>query len=214
MNNDSDKVVIARMEPQQKLQWDKPGDQAKRKNKKQLPRNARVAAAVSLCLGAGAFIYSQVPMQGEAVMSHLTAGFEYDETLGRLQYVSNILPESAMVFLQTAESENAEQLEPVSAQAVHAWTCEEPWIEYNADGDVVSCQAGDVMTIVSGSKDTYTIRLRHESGYESLYSGLSSVKVSEGDSVYAGEALGEAGGFAAFELRKDGLSIQPSFAGS
>lgn len=201
------------MESQQKLHWDTPVKRNKKWNKKQLSRNARVAAAVSLCLGAGALIYTQIPQRAEAVMSHLTAGFEYDETLGRLQYVSNILPESAMVFLDNEASIDAERIVPASAQTAHAWSPEEPWLEYEVSGDVVSCQDGEVMTVICNSKDTYTVRLRHEDGYESLYSGLNSVHVSEGDLVYTGERLGAAAGVTAFELRKDGLSVQPAFAG-
>lgn len=209
--NRCDKVVVTRMELREKPQWNQ---EARHTNKrKQLLKNVRIAAAVSLCLGAGALVYTHIPQQAEAVMSHLTAGFEYDETLGRLQYVSNILPESAMVFLSTEESLGEDGVVPVSAQTAHAWSAEEPWLEYEVIGDVVSCQDGEVMTVVRNSRDTYTVRVLHDHGYESLYSGLSSVYASEGDTVYAGDQLGTAAGFAAFELRKDGLSVQPSFSG-
>ena len=39
-----------------------------------------------------------------------------------------------------------------------------------------------------------------------------SVSVEEGEYVHAGSAVGTVAGTAAFELRKDGLSVMPVFA--
>ena len=46
-----------------------------------------------------------------------------------------------------------------------------------------------------------------------VYSGLKQMLVSEGEEVVSGQAIGRTEGFAAFELRKDGLSIMPVFGG-
>lgn len=179
--------------------------------KKRLLRNTTVFAAVSLCLGVGALMAHQKPQAAQSVMNHVTAGFEYDDTLGRLQFVSHILPESAMVFLQGGEAEEPLSV-PTSAQVSHRWTEEEPWLEYACMGEVRACQDGEIMTVVKNRQNAYTVRVLHDNGCESIYSGLRDVHIREQDSVQAGQQLGTAAGTAAFEWRKDGLSVMPVFA--
>lgn len=210
MNQPTGRVVVAQMKPRERGEWT-PVRKTK-KNRKRLLRNTSVFAAVSLCLGAGALFALRSPGGVQSVMSHVTAGFEYDDTLGRLQFVSNILPESAMVFL--SGSEEAQKLAmPTSAKVSHAWTQEEPWLEYACIGNVCACQDGEVMTIVKNRQDEYTVRVLHGNGYESIYSGLNAVGLKEQDAVASGQQIGTAAGFTAFELRKDGLSVLPVFAG-
>lgn len=201
------KIVVAKMRTREKREWttDKP-----KKPRKRLHRPAPIFAAAFLCLCAGGAALALSGDGTQAVMSHLTAGFEYDDTLGRLQFVSNILPESAMVFLTQQEDVGA-VVRPVSAKADHDWSQSEPWFEYACSGDVVACREGEVMTVVRNRKDEYTVRVLHRGGYESVYSGLCSVSVGENDDVSAGQKLGSADGFAAFELRRDGLSVNPAF---
>jgi len=119
------------------------------------------------------------------------------------------LPESAMVFLES--SDEIEICAPTMAEVTHVWSQEEPWLEYACLGGVKACSDGEVMTVVRNREDEYTVRLSHENGYESVYSGLTDVKLKENDRVFSGEQLGGAKGFAAFELRKDGLSVLPVF---
>lgn len=210
MNKPTGRVVVAQMNARERGTWT-PVNKTK-KSKKRLLRNTSVFAAVSLCLGAGALFAMRNPGGVQSVMSHVTAGFEYDDTLGRLQFVSNLLPESAMVFLSGGD-ETQKLAVPTSAKVSHAWTQEEPWLEYACIGDVRACQDGEVMTIVKNRQDEYTVRVLHKDGYESIYSGLNAVHLKEQDTVSAGQQIGTAAGFAAFELRKDGLSVLPVFAG-
>ena len=77
---------------------------------------------------------------------------------------------------------------------------------------VTACDDGDVMTIVENREGEYTVRLRHENGFESIYSGMSEVNLREGDHVLCGDQVGWTDGFSAFELRQDGLSVQPVFS--
>ncbi len=201
------KIVVTKMRTREKRKWT---DCNPTKPRRRLHRPAPLFAAAFLCLCAGGAALALNGKGTQAVMSHLTAGFEYDETLGRLQFVSNILPESAMVFL-TQEQDAGDVVRPVSAQAEHAWSQAEPWLEYACSGDVVACRDGEVMTVVRNRKDEYTVRVLHSGGYESVYSGLCAVSVGEDDPVSAGQTLGTADGFAAFELRRDGLSVNPTF---
>ena len=210
MNKPTGRVVVAQMNARERGTWT-PVNRTK-KSKKRLLRNTSVFAAVSLCLGAGALFAMRNPGDVQSVMSHVTAGFEYDDTLGRLQFVSNLLPESAMVFLSGGD-ETQKLAVPTSAKVSHAWTQEEPWLEYACIGDVRACQDGEVMTIVKNRQDEYTVRVLHKDGYESIYSGLNAVHLNEQDTVSTGQQIGTAAGFTAFELRKDGLSVLPVFAG-
>ena len=207
-----DHVIISQMEPQRRLEWNLPPRTHKNKRiLKQLPKVATMTAAVSLCIGAAVRLV--LPEQTQAVFSHLTSGFEYDESIGRLQYVANILPESAMVFLDScSELFHAERIVSDTAREVHCWSQEEPWIEYHVAGDIAACADGEIMAVVKNSRDTYTVRIMHDDGYESVYSGLLNVNTREGDTVFQGNHLGTAKGNAGFELRKDGLSVQPVFS--
>ena len=205
------RVVVARMKTRQMSDWTKASERKPASHKKQLLRNASLIAAVSFCLGGGAYVTLKQDKGAQSVMSHMTAGFEFDETLGRLQFVSNILPESAMVFLSSDSSGNNKVTVPAAAQVTHLWDPSEPWIEYAHVGDVFACQSGEVMTIVQNHQDEYTVRLLHNNGYESVYSGMRAVHLKEHDVVGEGQVIGTAAGMAAFELRKDGLSVQPVF---
>lgn len=207
-------VVVAQMRARKRQKWE-PEKKKKTILSNQPRRNTIVFAAVSLCICGGVIAALHSPESTQTVMSHLTTEFEYDETLGRLQFVSNILPESAMVFLTTDDDARENMVvTPEDARITHAWAQEEPWLEYECVGDVVSCQDGEVMTIVKNRDAEYTVRVMHEGGYESVYSGLDRVDLAEMDTVKSGQLIGTTSGSAAFELRKDGLSIQPVFSSS
>lgn len=202
------KIILTEMTPRERYSSWTP----KQKHMdKRLLRNTAFFAAVSLCLSAGVWMSVRQPQQTQAVMSHLTTGFEYDETLGRLQLVNNMLPESAMVFLNTAPADVSFSM-PVQSQVSHSWTQQEPWLEYACIGDVSACQTGEIITIVKNHAGTNTVRILHDEGYESIYSGLHTVHVKEHDRVIPGQTIGTSAGNAAFELRKDGISVLPSFS--
>lgn len=214
MSNSEKKVVVAQMRPRERREWNQDVPRKKRHYPKRLQKKHALLAAVVLCLGSAAALTLHHGDSVSAVMGHLTAGFEYDDTLGRLQFVSNILPESAMVFLNSTDGTDEALVLPTSAEIAHTWSQQEPWLEYSCSGDISSCRDGEVMTIVQNRSDEYTVRILHDDGYESVYSGLDSVSIEENNWVTAGQTIGTAAGFAAFELRKDGLSVLPVFSGS
>ena len=206
------KRVIAQMSAPRKRDFsDWQSTQKSKRSKMRIKRTTALAAAAFLCALTGAALIPAGREAGRALVQSVSGGFEYDETLGRLQFVSHVLPESAMVFL-TSTDDGTAVTAPVSASAEHAWSEQEPWLEYACSGNVCACLGGEVMTVVRNRSDTCTVRVMHEDGYESVYSGLNSVSVAEGDSVSAGQILGKTEGFSAFELRRDGLSIRPVFA--
>ena len=91
MDNGKRKVVMAQMKPRERHEWTAKTPHRRRfKWDKRLLRRSVPLAAVFLCIGAAAVTTALFGSDVQAVMSHVTAGFEYDETLGRLQFVSNI----------------------------------------------------------------------------------------------------------------------------
>ena len=179
-------------------------------NRKKQLRYISLSVAAFLCLGVGIYQLKNNPEDAVRVMKQVTADFEYDETLGRLQFVSNILPESAMVFMEN--SIERDMTRPHYADETHEWKPDEPWIEYRGEGKVFACDAGYVMDVVKNRKDEYTVRLSHDMGYESVYSGLSQVYLTEDECVVSGEEIGRVDDGLAFEIRRDGMSICPAFS--
>jgi len=207
MHDHPEKVIIAQMCSRERQTWT-----PEKKTKgipKRLLRNTGIFAAVSLCLGAGVYFTLYPEEKTQSVMNHLTAGFQYDESLGRLQFVSSILPESAMVFLS---EDDRTIIAPTASVETHSWSSDEPWIEYTCTGDISACDDGEIMTVVKNRQDEYTVRILHHKGFESIYSGLNAVYVKETEEIDAGEVIGTSAGTAAFELRKEGLSVMPVFS--
>lgn len=182
-------------------------------HKKRRLRNMVLSSAAVFCLTIGSIALIANTDKAEMVLNHVTTDFEYDETLGRLQFVSSVLPESAMVFLESSDTDTAiEVFSPVSGNLTHVWSQSEPWFEYTSSNEIRACRDGEIMAVVKNHDDEYTVRMLHDDGYESLYSGLSEVYVNHLDSVQSGKPIGISSGEASFEMRKDGLSIKPQFA--
>lgn len=180
------------------------------KKEKRLLRYVAIFAVISLFAGTGGALILRHPESSKTVMGHLRADFEYDEMLGRLQFVNHLLPESAMVFLEKVEDTVPVSGFPSGAKLVHEWSHDEPWFEYGCTGEITACLDGQVTTIVKNRDDEYTVRIGHQNGYESLYSGLKDVQVKEYDTVCLGQKIGISAGYTAYEWRKDGLSILPA----
>lgn len=207
---DEKRVIIGQMEPRRQQVWEERKN-TKNNHEKRLQRRGIIFAAVALCTVTGIWFTANKSETVQAVMSHVTASFEYDDTLGRLQFVSNILPESVMVFLEGETMKNCLNVVHNDTEIRHVWSAAEPWIEYACNGAMMACQEGEVTTVVQSRKGEYTVRILHEDSCESIYSGLKTVSVSENEWVSAGAQIGTATGNTAFEWRKDGLSVQPVF---
>ena len=201
------KIIVAQMTEKEHPAW----SYEQKHISNRLLRNTAFFAAVSLCLGMCVWFTASQPQKAKTVMSHLTANFEYDETIGRLQLVNHMLPESAMVFLHTTHSAS-EFLVPIQADISHTWTQQEPWLEYASSGDVLACQDGEIITVIQNHAGSNTVRILHDNGYESIYSGLHTVHADEHDRVHSGQIIGTTVGKTAFELRKDGVSVLPVFS--
>lgn len=136
---------------------------------------------------------------------------DWDESLGKLSFVSNLLPKSVQAVWseQTSISISA----PVTGEVTHAWSEQEPYTELESvTSEVHAVQNGEVMSIAHGLDEELILRVRHDDGTESLYGNLATCFVDEGAYVFQGDVIAQKqkGKPLAFELRQDGRSIDPS----
>lgn len=135
----------------------------------------------------------------------------WDETLGKISFVGNFLPESVSVFLEGAPS--ASLALPCSGKMVHAYNAGEPYLAYESDDGQVYCVSdGDVMSLGHGVNEELILRVRQDDGLEALYYNLKDTPFSEGDRLTRGQAVGAllVGSQAILEIRKNGRSIDPT----
>ena len=124
---------------------------------------------------------------------------------------SSLLP--AEVQQVWRQEESVTVFEPVQGNVVHAWSRQEPYLELSCNTtDVRAAADGEIMSIAHGMDEERIVRIRHEGGLETLYGNLASCAHQVGDRVYAGDAFATVleGAPLAFELRRDGRSIDPT----
>ena len=178
-----------------------------------MDRLLRNVAIVGALLVVAAAVRNAGSADVQSVFSSLQTNMavDWNESLGKLTFVSNLLPES----LRTVWSEQpaAEVYAPMTGEIVHAWNITEPYLELSSIvTDVHAAQNGEVMSISHGLDEELIVRLRHENGMETLYGNLAECQVEEGAYIYAGDLLGTVmtGKNLCFEVRQDGRAIDPT----
>ena len=157
---------------------------------------------------------SGVP-QAQSVFSAIqdSAGIQWDESVGKLSFVSSILPEEIRDVWKETPIQSV--FAPVSGDIVHAWSQEEPYllIDGNSD-DVRAADNGEVMSIAHGMDEERILRLRHADGSESLYGNLERCCVDVGTQVSAGDIIGTLVDQKplAFEVRVNGRSVDVTYS--
>ena len=174
-----------------------------------LIRNLAVVGGLLLTLVA---VKNADTPQSQSVFSALqdSVHMEWDESLGKLSFVNSYLPESLQAVWN--ERETVTVLAPVVGETVHAWSEAEPYLELqSAVTDVRAVADGEVMSIAHGIGEEQIVRVRHDDETESIYGNLLVCYAEVGDRVYAGDIIARVPDDAplAFELRKDGRSINP-----
>ncbi|MCI5957366.1 MAG: M23 family metallopeptidase [Clostridiales bacterium] len=174
-----------------------------------LIRNLAVVGALALTVVA---VKNAGAPQAQSVFSAIqqSAGMEWDESLGKLSFVGGFLPEGIQAVW--SEKEALTVFAPVMGETVHAWTRSEPYVEYAGTvADVRAVADGEVMSIAHGLDEERILRIRHDDETESIYGNLQNCYAQVGDRVYAGDVVARTldGKPLAFELRKDGRSINP-----
>lgn len=148
----------------------------------------------------------------EGVEQALTMRIDLDDTIGELTFVKELMPESALVFLNIS---GKDQLEiPVEGELTHPWCEVRPWMMFACrQGAPVIAADDGVVTAVSPLSDGKTgILVDHGSGAETVYACLESASVASGDTVSRGQTLGDAGEYLYFEWRINGASSDPTQA--
>ncbi len=199
----------------------KPGHPGKKRGQPRAPRpratfsdrllrNSAIACAVLLgVLALGNVRQPWAQKAREGIQRALTMRIDLDDSLGELTFVRNLMPESALVFLNV--SGGGQMSRPTDATIAHAWSALQPWTLFDgANAAVRSVGAGTVTAVSPLSGGLFGVLVDHGEGLESVYANLSEVNVAQGDAVNRGDALGTSGGGLYFELRSGGESIDPS----
>ena len=174
-----------------------------------LLRNVAVVGAIVLVIIAARNLEG-TPTQSVFAALQSSMEMEWDESLGKLSFVSNLLPESVLGVW--SEQESVAVLAPMGGEVVHAWSREEPYIELQGTvTDVRAAANGEVMSIAHGMEEEVILRLRHDDHTETLYGNLAACYVDVGDYVFEGDIVATVleGKPLAFELRRNGRSIDP-----
>ncbi|MDD3336545.1 MAG: M23 family metallopeptidase [Eubacteriales bacterium] len=170
-----------------------------------------LAVAGGLLLVVVAVKNAGVP-EAQSVFSALqtSVNTEWDESVGKLSFVNGLVPEALQEVW--SEKESLSVYAPISGETVHSWTQSEPYLEVmGIVSEVRAVAPGEIMSIAHGLDEERIIRIRHDDGTESVYGNLEECFLEVGDRVYAGDVIAEvlAGKPLAFELRRDGRSINP-----
>lgn len=174
-----------------------------------LIRNLAVAGGLMLVIVA---VKNAGVPETQSVFSALQTSMnaEWDESVGKLSFVSGLLPESLQAVW--SEREAAAVYAPMAGETVKAWTEQEPYIEVSgAVTEVRAVADGEIMSVAHGMDEERIVRIRHDDGAESVYGNLQVCYQEVGDRVSAGDIFARVpmGTPLAFELRQNGRSINP-----
>lgn len=174
-------------------------------------RNTAVACALLLgVLALGNIRQPWAMRASETVQRALTMHIDLDSSIGRLSFVRDWMPESALVFFNL--DGGAELAAPVSGELKHAYSDDQPWLLFACPEDSPVCAAADgVVTAVSELSGGSTgVLIDHGEGIETVYAYLSSASVQPGDAVSRGQALGQSAAQLYFELRQSEAAVDPT----
>lgn len=166
-----------------------------------LTRNVAIATAVLL----GVVVLRNTSANGGDIVQTVKniVESEWDQNVGRLTYVSSSLADSIQVF----GSRKPELICPVSGEAALTVSAVGPALRYEKAGKVYAAAAGEVTQIAHDDEDRYIVRVYHEDGMTTLYYGLDSCAVQEGDPVDTETVLGVSSEAFAFEAQKYGKAM-------
>ncbi len=176
-----------------------------------LLRNSAYACALLLgVLALGNVNEPWAKKASDSVEKALTMRIDLDESIGALQFVKELMPESALVFMNlTGERALAR---PVEGPLAHAWSNLQPWLMFNCPegAEVRAAAAGTVTAVSPMSEGLYGVLVDHGEGVETLYAHLAGADVAAGDTVTKGQALGKGGDAVYFEYRLNGEAADPT----
>ncbi len=115
------------------------------------------------------------------IRSVATTEMEWDDTIGKLEYVGNFVPESVMVFWNAEEKKLDAPLENATLLIQSG-----DWAVFEGEGNVLCGAQGHVESIAGE-----TVTVRCDSGLRFTVQPVSQIRVKEEERVYAGQALGK-----------------------
>ncbi len=152
----------------------------------------------------------------DGITEAVTMDIDISETLGELQFVKNVMPESVLVFWEGTADPPTEFSRPISDGTVAVAYSEKVSgiLLAGADADVYAAADGEVISVTKGRDGDFILRLKHSGGIETLYGFLQGVKVAAGDRVSAGQNVGLAmptdkGVQLYFQASRDGKVFDP-----
>lgn len=150
----------------------------------------------------------------DGVKRVVTMRVDLDETLGRLSFVRELVPEAALVFWNMGGESVA--VEPVDGALIHEFDVQQPWLEYRCTGaqNVKAVKDGQVTAVGQGASDDWTVLIDHVGGEQTVYAYLDQALVKVGQQVIAGEVIGstapEEDSRLYFEYRVNGVAQNPT----
>jgi len=175
-----------------------------------LMRNSAIACALLLgILALGNLRAPWAEKASQSIERALSMHINLDDSIGELTFVRQIMPESALVFLNVSGSTALAR--PCGGAIVHAWSELQPWLAFEAGKQPVSAaDAGTVTAVSTLSGGNQGVLVDHGEGRETLYANLSEVTVQSGDRVTRGQQLGACEDGLYFEQRQGGESVDPT----
>lgn len=180
-----------------------------------LMRNTSIACALILAVMAMRAIDTPFTNRVTSALSGaLSTDLNLDESVGKLSFVENLMPDSALVFFHMG-GKNA-PLEPVAGSVSHEWTKEQPWTEYITENSakIVSLIDGTVSAASPSTNGDWTVLITRTDGSQLVYAFLSDCAVRIGQTVSRGDIVGSAGtdeGARLYmEYRVDSEPVNPS----
>ena len=177
-----------------------------------LLRNSALACALLLAvLAMGNINQPWARQASETIERALTMHIDLDESIGKLTFVRELMPESALVFLNL--SGNSELAAPVNGDLTHTYSEAQPWLMFacTSSSEVYAAAEGMVTAVspLSGGSSVGVL-IDHGSGLESVYAYLTEASVQMGDVVQRGQSIGRTDATLYFELRESGTAVDPT----
>ena len=180
-----------------------------------LLRNTAICCALLMGVMAMSRIDTPWTQQvAKTVSNAVTMRVDLDETLGRLNFVRNWMPDAALVFWNMGAEDALAR--PVTGALTHAWSEGQPWLEYQVNGEqpVYAADGGRVAAVSQNAQGEWTMMIDHDNGEQTIYAYMGKAIVVSGQSVERGTQIGVTQNQDAarlyFELRINGAASDPS----
>ena len=210
------------------------GPRPRRRNEEVIPQNnsllIKIAVSVLLALIVLLLNYIQLPLT-QTIVGHvrtaLTQEFDLDETLGKLKFVREILPDEIKAVFGE-KSQNIIFIPPVGGEVVHTFGEQITLpvtgkvygnqgidIETSQNAPLYACADGVVAAVEQHEVYGSSLWLDHGDGIFTFYGRCGEIEVKKGDRVRRGQKIGAVSTpndeqpILHFQIWKDGKAENP-----